>query len=86
MTALFAGTVIGSLLTIGAESSRAIYTSRYFCEKNPKAYYKLRGMGDLDLLYFLVEDTVKPFEQACRISEYNKEEFNDICKYFIGGL
>lgn len=45
MTALFAGTINGSLLTIGAESSRAIDTSRYFREKNPKAYYKLRSMG-----------------------------------------
>ncbi|MCS2157985.1 hypothetical protein MUU48_13835 [Scandinavium sp. H11S7] len=86
MTALFAGTLIGSLLTIGAESSRAIYTARYLCEENPKAYYKLKDMGDLDLLYFLVEDTVEPFEQACQIAEYDKEEFDDICKYFIGGL
>ena len=85
-TALFAGTVIGSLLSIGAEASRAIYTSRYLRGRNPKIYYKLKGMGDVDLLYFLVEDTVKPFEMACAIGECNSEEFNEICKYFFGDL
>lgn len=85
-TALFAGTVIGSLLSIGAEASRAIYTSRYLRQRNPEVYYKLKNMGDLDLLYFLVEDTVKPFETACSIHELNPEEFSRICKYFFGGL
>ena len=85
-TALFAGTVIGSLLSIGAEASRAIYTSRYLRGRNPKIYYKLKGMGGVDLLYFLVEDTVKPFEMACAIGECNSEEFNEICKYFFGDL
>lgn len=84
--ALFAGTVIGSLLSIGAEASRAIYTSRYLRQRNPQTYEKLKSMGDLDLLYFLVEDTVKPFETACDIHELNPEEFSKICKYFFGGL
>jgi hypothetical protein len=85
-TALFAGTVVGALLSIGAEASRAIYTSRYLQGRNSEIYYKLKDMGDLDLLYFLVEDTVKPFEMACAIDEYNPEEFNRICKYFFGDL
>lgn len=85
-TAIFAGTIIGALLSIGAESSRAIYSSRYLRERNPETYYRLRRMGDLDLIYFLVEDTVKPFEQACRVSENNPEEFGRICEYFLGGL
>lgn len=85
-TALFAGTVIGSLLSIGAEASRAIYTSRYLREKNPNAYYKLKSMGDLDLLYFLVEDTVRPFETACSVDEHNPEEFGRICRYFFGEI
>ncbi|QKJ87690.1 hypothetical protein PMPD1_2752 [Paramixta manurensis] len=85
-TALFAGTVIGSLLSIGAEASRAIYTSRYLRERNFNVYYKLKNMGDLDLLYFLVEDTVRPFETACSVGEHNPEEFGRICKYFFGEL
>lgn len=86
VTALFAGTVIGGLLSIGAETSRAIYTSRYLRERNPEAYYKLKRMGDLDLIYFIVEDAVRPFERACRISELNSVEFDRICRYFFGGL
>lgn len=85
-TAIFAGTIIGALLSIGAESSRAIYSSRYLRENNPETYYRLKRMGDLDLIYFMVEDTVKPFEQACRVSESNPEEFERICEYFFGGL
>jgi len=84
--AVFSGAVIGSILSIGAEASRAIYTSRYLRERNSVAYYKLKGMGDLDLLYFLVEDSVKPFEKACAVGNLNKEEFNKICQYFLGGL
>ncbi|WP_145586486.1 hypothetical protein [Yersinia kristensenii] len=83
---LLSGTVIGSFLSVGAETSRAIYTSRYLRERNPMMYYKLKGLGDLDLLYFLVEDTVKPFEKVCEVDDHNSEEFNKICEYFFGGL
>lgn len=54
MTSFAAGVVIGSALTIGAETSRAIYTARKLENQNPALYYRLKGMGDLDLLYFLV--------------------------------
>ncbi|WP_145599804.1 hypothetical protein [Yersinia frederiksenii] len=86
VAAFLSGTAIGAFITVGAETSRAIYTSRYLRERNPMIYYKLKGLGDLDLLYFLVEDTVKPFEQACIVSDQNPEEFNKICEYFFGGL
>lgn len=43
-------------------------------------------MGDLDLLYFLVEDTVKPFEKACEIDKVDPGKFNKICEHFFGGL
>ncbi|MEN5017149.1 hypothetical protein ABEH87_12465 [Erwinia sp. Eh17-17] len=84
--AVFSGVVLGSLLSIGGDVSRAIYTSRYLRERNYAAYYKLKGRGDLDLLYFLVEDSVKPFERACAIGDVNKEEFDKICQYFLAGL
>ncbi|MEQ9721974.1 hypothetical protein ABQG65_12400 [Yersinia alsatica] len=86
VAAFLSGTAIGAFITVGAETSRAIYTSRYLRERNPMIYYKLQGLGDLDLLYFLVEDTVKPFERACTVSDQNPEEFNKICEYFFGGL
>lgn len=77
---------IGGVLTIGAEASRSIYTARYLRERNPKMYDRLHRMGDLDLLYYLVEDVVRPYEKACAIAESNSEEFNRICNYFFGGL
>lgn len=64
MTSFAAGVVIGSALTIGAETSRAIYTARKLENQNPALYYRLKGMGDLDLLYFLVEEKLKPFLDA----------------------
>ncbi|MFM1348787.1 hypothetical protein WFP14_19790 [Yersinia proxima] len=86
VAAFFSGAVVGGFIYIGAEASRAIYTSRYLRESNPELYEKLKKMGDLDLVYFLVEDVVKPFEKACTVSDQNPEEFNKICEYFFGGL
>lgn len=86
MASFAAGVVIGSVLTIGAETSRAIYTARKLENQNPSLYYRLKGMGDLDLLYFLVEDKLKPFLDACSMADVNRHEFNEMCKYFFGGL
>lgn len=84
--AIFAGTIIGSLLYLGSEASRAIYTSRNLESANPVIYSRLRRMGDLDLLYFIVKDTVAPFERACDIHKENPLEFDELCKYFFSGL
>ncbi|MBW8248848.1 hypothetical protein [Enterobacter mori] len=86
VTAFFAGSFAGLLLSVGAETSRAIYTSRFLKDRNPVLHEKLKAQGDLDLLYFLVEDIVKPFEKACEISNTDSEKFNQICKHFFGGL
>lgn len=69
VSSIMAGAGVGLILSVGAEESRAIYTSRYLRERNPKIYYKLQKMGDLDLLYFIFEDTVRPFEKACEIEK-----------------
>lgn len=82
----FAGSLAGLLLSVGAETSRAIYTSRYLKRRNPVLHDKLQNLRDLDLLYFHVEDIVKPFETACMASDKNPAEFNKICEYFFGGL
>lgn len=86
VSAFFSGSVVGAIIYIGAEASRAIYTSRYLRERNPELYEKLKKKGDLDLIYFLVEDIVQPFEKACAIGDQSSEEFNKICEYFFGGL
>ncbi|ARJ42641.1 hypothetical protein B1H58_11790 [Pantoea alhagi] len=86
MASFAAGLVIGSVMTIGAETSRAIYTARKLENQHPALYYKLRSMGDLDLFYFLVEDKVKPFLDACSMADINRNAFNEVCKYFFGGL
>jgi len=78
--------VIGSVMSIGAETSRAIYTAKKLENQTPALYHRLRSMGDLDLLYFLVEDKIKPFIDACRMADVNRKEFNQMCKYFFGGL
>lgn len=85
-TAFFAGSLAGLLLSVGSEASRAIYTSRTLKNRNPTLYDKLQRMGDLDLLYFFVEDIVRPFEVACDVGDRNPAEFDKICEYFFGGL
>ena len=77
---------IGSLLTLGAEVSRAIYTSRYLAARSPGHYQKLKDMGDLDLLYFLIEDLVSPFEKAIEFHNANLVFFNEVCQCFLDGL
>jgi hypothetical protein len=86
VASFISGAVVGSILGIGAEASRAIYTSRYLRERNSAMYYKLRNMGDYDLLYFLVKDIVRPYEEACEVSKVNALKFEQICIFFLGGL
>lgn len=86
LAAFFAGSFAGLLLSVGAETSRAIYTSRFLKDRNPVLHDKLKAQGDLDLLYFLVEDIVRPFERACIVTDRNSAEFDRICEYFFGGL
>jgi len=84
--AFLSGSAAGGILGIGAEASRSIYTARYLRERNPGMYEKLNEMGDFDLFYYLIEDIVKPYEIACEIAERDPENFNNVCKYFFGGL
>jgi len=83
---IMSGFAISGILTVGAEQSRAIYTSLALRQRNFERWYKLKSRGDLDLLYFIIEDVVGPYEKACDIAEYNPEEFKEICKYFFEGL
>lgn len=80
------GMLSGSVLTAGATVSRAIYTSRKLRERNPAMHNELRRMGNLDLLYFIVEDKVRPFEDADCLARSDRRQFNQICKYFFEAL
>ena len=52
----------------------------------PEFYQKLKDMGDLDLLYFLIEDLVSPFEKAIEFHNANLVFFNEVCQCFLDGL
>lgn len=70
-------------LSLGAMVSRAIYTSRSLKERNPVLYWKLRSAGNLDLLYFLLENTLKPFEEALQTYYLDRKLFNHLTELFI---
>ncbi|EMM0381651.1 hypothetical protein RI820_001543 [Pluralibacter gergoviae] len=55
---------ITGVLSIGASVSRSINSSYELRKLNQTIYTELRSAGDLDLLYFLVEDDVGPFIEA----------------------
>lgn len=83
---IMSGFAISGVLAIGAEQSRAIYTSLALRQRNFERWYKLKSRGNLDLLYFIIEDVVSPYEKACDIADSNPEEFKKICRYFFEGL
>ena len=62
--------------------SRSIYTSYELRNLNKDIYNELRGAGDLDLLYFLVEDNVRPFIEAINYQAshgaIDKQIFNEL--------
>lgn len=68
------GAAINSILTIGALAHRSAYDSRELREKNPRLYWRLRSMGDLDILYFLIKDHVSGYVDASSIQEQGRDE------------
>ncbi|PHM44924.1 hypothetical protein Xmau_01639 [Xenorhabdus mauleonii] len=83
----FAGSTIAlSVVSVGSSVSRAIYTSRDLAEKNPELYMKLRREGDLDLLYFLVENKMNPYVKAIENYSKNRELFDTIFDEFVKKL
>ncbi|UWS33409.1 hypothetical protein [Erwinia pyrifoliae] len=80
---LASGMAIGSLLSVGAAMSRSVYVSRNLMTRNPSAYNMLRRMGDLDLLYFMVAEKTRPFEDAVALSFTDHNKFHQTCCYFF---
>ena len=83
---LVSGVTVGSILTAGASISRSVYTSRDLRARNSRMYDQLRRLGNLDLLYFLLENKVRPFEDAVSVWERDRKKFNQICQYFFQRL
>ncbi len=77
------GLAIGSVLSAGAAISRSIYVSRDLNRRNPKIYDRLKQLGNLDLLYFMVEEKTRPFEQAVNLWSTDRNKFNQTCCYFF---
>ncbi|MCS3603626.1 hypothetical protein M2371_002861 [Buttiauxella sp. BIGb0471] len=76
------GLISTSLVTLGAMQSKAVYSSRDLLNRNPNIYWELRGLGDLDLLYFILEDKLKSFEDAILLHDKDRSAFNNVMKHY----
>lgn len=74
---------ITGMLGVGAMVSRSIYSSRNLKELNETIYYALRNAGDLDLLYFMVEDVLEPWVEAINYITSNKMLSQEIFEHFL---
>ncbi len=74
---------ITGVLGIGAMVSRSIYSSRDLKELNESIYYALRNAGDLDLLYFMVEDVLEPWIEAINYLSTNRMFTEEIIEHFV---
>lgn len=77
------GFSFSSLISLGAMQSRAVYTSRELRRRDPELQNYLKRLGDLDLLYFLIEKRVKPFEKTLSLWQQNKPLFDEVSSIFI---
>lgn len=77
------GMTIGGIFSIGSAMSRSIYVSRDLERRNPRAYNLLRHSGDLDLLYFIVAEKTRPFEDAAALWFTDRNKFHQTCCYFF---
>lgn len=77
---------VSTLLMIGGGVSSAIHASRYLKISNYEVYRKLKDLGDLDLLYFAIQERVEPFEKATRLSKENPALFKQAVEYFFKGV
>ncbi|MEW5183492.1 hypothetical protein [Klebsiella aerogenes] len=77
---------VTGVLSVGASISRSIYTSYELRNLNKEIYNQLRGIGDLDLLYFLVEDNIKPFIIAINYQQAHGAIDKEISNHFLSGV
>ncbi|UNX76041.1 hypothetical protein [Klebsiella aerogenes] len=77
---------VTGVLSVGASISRSIYTSYELRNLNKEIYNQLRGIGDLDLLYFLVEGNIKPFIIAINCQQAHGAIDKEIFNHFLSGV
>lgn len=77
------GFSFSTLLSLGALQYRAIYSSRALSRRDPELCNYLRRLGDLDLLYFILEKRVQPFETAISLWHHNRQLFDEVSNYFL---
>jgi hypothetical protein len=82
-TRLLFGAAFGTVITIGSLQSKAVYTARSLMDRSPKIYWILKRKGDWDLLYFLVEEYTKPFEDALRLKSTDEAAFNVLVETYL---
>lgn len=71
---IFRGAAINSILTAGALANHSAYDSRELREQNPRLYWRLRSMGELDILYFLIKDSVSGYVEASGMQEQGRDD------------
>lgn len=74
---------VAAIISLGAMQARAIYTSRELRLRNPSLYNQLVRLGNLDLMYMLVEDITRPFEDAAFLYMTDRYAFNEVTSEFI---
>lgn len=77
---------ITGVLSVGSAMSSSVYKSYDLLKLNKNIYNELRGSGDLDLLYFLVEDNIKPFIEAINYQAIHGENDKVIFNHFLNGV
>lgn len=82
---LFSAGMTG-IITIGASVSRSIYSSRDLSKKNFEVYSLLRASGDLDLLYFVLEDYIDPYLEAISLENVNSPLAENVFEFFLEGM
>ena len=86
ITRIGVNAIFSTALLLGGARARAIYASQRLFNESPKIYYKLKDRGDLDLLYFIVEDHLESFIKAISIAKKSPSEFEKIVLAVIEGL
>ncbi len=77
---------IGTIFSIGAAASDAVYSSNELKCRNPLIYNELRAHGDLDLLFFLLKDMLEPYLEAIHLQNSSPKLSNDVFTIYVNGI